>query len=135
MTNQADVDTLLAAVSQLVERQHQLGRRVVPHVLQRGRFDGEPIVPETVVFFTDGVPTNERMRQPRLSRRAAGRAAGTGRCRGRRRAARDYSQVGFNRADFISNKFRQSVRMIGVGVGRHHAASRPGSSTPVRATG
>jgi hypothetical protein len=28
-----------------------------------------------------------------------------------------FSQVGFNRADFIANKFRRSVRLIGVGVG------------------
>ena len=75
------------------------------------------MLPETVVFFTDGVPTDERSRRSGSARRAAGRSAGARACRGRHRPARTYSQVGFNRADFISNKFRRSVRMIGVGVG------------------
>ncbi len=28
-----------------------------------------------------------------------------------------YNQVAFNRADYIANKFRRSVRLVGVGVG------------------
>ncbi len=122
MTNQADVNTLLASIDDLKGSwtTSPNGSTNWEDALFRTFYkaDGSTAdtIPGTVVFFTDGVPTNDR-----LVRRATPGivpaeppppgspwAASTGSV---------YSQVGFRRADFISNQFRRSVRMIGVGVG------------------
>jgi hypothetical protein len=81
-------------------------------------------LPDTVVFFTDGVPTYSRLDDPlypaTVTRGAPGiltndppppapgwpLASGTA-----------YNQVSFNRANHIATKFRSSVKLIGVGVG------------------
>ena len=78
------------------------------------------IVPETVVFFTDGVPNRDRLTQraggsgsvvpslpaPQLSPPWPSQGSG-------------YSQTAYNRAEFIAKDFRvaPSIDLIGVGVG------------------
>ena len=122
MTNQADVDTLLASINDLKGSWSSSpnGGTNWEEALFRTFYkaDGSTadVIPETVVFFTDGVPTFDRLvhksspgiipAEPPAP--AAPWAASTGSA---------YSQVAFRRADFISNQFRRSVRMVGVGVG------------------
>ena len=87
------------------------------------------MIPETVVFFTDGVPTWERLARradpgvlPALAARSGAPwpdANGS-----------SYNQVAFNRADYIANKFRRSVRLVGVGVGAGITASSDWIVTP-----
>ncbi len=81
--------------------------------------DGNPTtpVPGLVVFFTDGVPTFDRLDS----------ATGTGPLLAEPPAlptppwpssnGYQYSQVAWNRADHIAREFRSSVRLVGVGVG------------------
>ncbi len=91
MTNEADVTTLLAAIDTLKatgrqRRRHQLGGSALPHLL---RSDGTtaPVPPETVVFFTDGVPTFDRLGAPHRSRHPAGAADAVRARHGRTRPA------------------------------------------------
>ena len=79
-----------------------------------------PIMPETVVFFTDGVPNRDRLTQraggassvvpsqpaPQLSPPWPSQGSG-------------YSQTAYNRAEYIAKDFRvaPSIDLIGVGVG------------------
>ncbi len=73
----------------------------------------EPI-PNRVVFFTDGIPTFDRLVHRTGDLPAdppnpgPAWAASTGGA---------YSQVAFNRADFIAREFRGPIDLIGVGVG------------------
>jgi prepilin-type N-terminal cleavage/methylation domain-containing protein len=122
MTNQADVNTLLAAINTLQGSwsSNPNGGTNWEEALYRTFYkaDGSTadIIPEAVVFFTDGIPTFDRLvyhtspgiipAEPPAP--SAPWAASTG---------SSYSQVAFRRADYISNQFRRSVRMIGVGVG------------------
>jgi hypothetical protein len=122
MTNQADVNTLLAAIDTLKGSwsSNPNGGTNWEEALYRTFYkaDGSTAdtIPEAVVFFTDGIPTFDRLvyhTSPGIipAEPAAPGApwpASTG---------SSYSQVAFNRADYISNQFRRSVRMIGVGVG------------------
>lgn len=89
-------------------------------------------LPDTMVFFTDGVPTYSRLDDPlypvTVTRGAPGvlpaepaapgapwpLASGTA-----------YNQVSFNRANHIATRFRSTVRMIGVGVGPDISLSSP----------
>ena len=71
-------------------------------------------VPNKVVFFTDGIPTFDRLvhrtgalpADPPDPGPAWADSTGSG-----------YSQVAFNRADFIAREFRGPIDLIGVGVG------------------
>jgi hypothetical protein len=122
MTKDADVNTLLSAVSGLQGSwsTNPYGGTNWEEALYRTFFnaDGSTAqqIPDTVVFFTDGVPTFDRMvyktspgilpAQPPAP--PAPWAASTG---------STYSQVAFNRANYIATQFRSSVKLIGVGVG------------------
>ncbi len=116
MTNQADVDALLLAIEGLRSNGGTNWEDGLFRTFYQADGSTASVIPETVVFFTDGVPTWER-----LARRAdpgvlpalpAAPGAPWPNANGS-----SYNQVAFNRADFIANKFRRSVRMIGVGVG------------------
>ena len=116
MTNQADVDALLLAIEGLRSNGGTNWEDGLFRTFYQADGSTAPVIPETVVFFTDGVPTWER-----LARRAdpgvlpslpAAPGAPWPDANGS-----SYNQVAFNRADFIANQFRRSVRMIGVGVG------------------
>ena len=87
--------------------------------------DGSPaaIVPNTVVFFTDGVPNRDRAygrrtrRTPprtRRFRRATGAPATTTTWAN---TNRNFSNGAFKRAETIAADFRGAVRLIGVAVG------------------
>ena len=123
MTVQADVDALLAAVDDLKGSwtgQSPLGGTNWEEALFRTFYEADgstaAILPKTMVFFTDGVPTFDRLvhktdpgvlpAQPPAP--GAPWDASTGYA---------YSQVAFNRADYIANAFRRNSRFIGVGVG------------------
>ena len=108
----------------VAERQwwDELGRRDLPYVLRtrQRRRGGTPITPKTVVFFTDGVPTWDRITKrgapgvlttmPAVVGSAQGWFDSTGSA---------YSQVAFNRADYWADKWRavEDTKLIGVGVG------------------
>jgi len=94
-------------------------------------------LPDTVVFFTDGVPTYSRLDDAQfpnaVTRGAPGVLTGTPapppppwpNANG---AA--YNQVAFNRANHIATQFRSSVRLIGVGVGPDVSLSSPWMADP-----
>ena len=123
MTNQADVDALLAAVGNLRSNGGTNWEDALFRTFYKPDGSVASKIPETVVFFTDGVPTFDRL--DRTDGRGPFRASpgvlpaqppvpgapwaqSTG---------NSYTQVGFNRADYIANKFRQSTRFVGVAVG------------------
>ncbi len=122
MTKDADVTTLLNAVSGLQGSwsTNPYGGTNWEEALYRTFYNADgstaQLIPDTVVFFTDGVPTFDRMvyktspgilpAQPPAP--PAPWAASTG---------STYSQVAFNRANYIATQFRSSVKFIGVGVG------------------
>lgn len=97
--------------------------------------DGDPttLLPNLVVLFTDGAPTLDRLggsfyrngvttlpAQPADPGSAWPDSTG-----------RQFSQVAWNRAEFIASKFRSVVRLVGVGVGgigsRSFSFTDPGS--------
>ncbi|MGB0111722.1 MAG: VWA domain-containing protein, partial [Ilumatobacteraceae bacterium] len=122
MTNQADVDLLLAAVDDLKGSWSggSQGGTNWEEALFRTMYNADgstpAIIPNTVVFFTDGVPTFDRLvhktspgvlpAQPPAPGAPWDSSTGS-----------SFSQVAFNRADYIANYMRKNVRMIGVGVG------------------
>ena len=122
MTNQADVDALLAGVDDLRGSwsTNPQGGTNWEEALFRTFYaaDGStaPVIPKTMVFFTDGVPTFDRLvhltspgvlpAQPPAPGAPWPNSSGSA-----------YSQVAFNRADYIANAFRRNVRFVGVGVG------------------
>ncbi len=126
--------TLLAAdrrPSSDRRRWHQLGGRLVPCLLRAGGTDFIQHTPETVVFFTDGEPTYER-----LAHRAAGggdiptQPAPVGNwpqySGGAYSNGSDYSQVAFDRANWVVNSVRGST------TGSSAWASATGSRTANR---
>jgi hypothetical protein len=82
----------------------------------------QSIVPDKVLFFTDGEPTVSRINATSTSTAPTSRpprqvelASGT----------TSYRQEAFNRAKFIVDQFRSSVDFIGVGVGPAFSNSSP----------
>jgi len=74
------------------------------------------VVPKTVVFFTDGVPTFDRL----VQRTSPGVLPADPAAPGAPWPTSNgtaYSQVAFDRARHIADEFRTSTRLIGVGVG------------------
>ena len=128
MTNEADVATLLAAVDTLKDDwSGSNGGTNWEEAFFRTFYapDGTTVdPPETVVFFTDGVPTFDRLvhhtapgilpAQPPDPGPAWPDSTGS-----------SYSQVAFNRTDYIATQVRAYVRLIGVGIG----GANTGSST------
>jgi prepilin-type N-terminal cleavage/methylation domain-containing protein len=124
MTNEADVDALLNAISGLQgswpsDSQRRGGTNWEEALFRTFRnSDGTTasVIPETVVFFTDGVPTFDRLgyrtspgvlpAEPPAPGLPWPESTGS-----------EFSQVAFNRANHIATVFRSSVRLIGVGVG------------------
>lgn len=131
MTNESDVATLLAAINTLQDSWSS-GTNNPPFSGQNGGTNWEEAlfrtfyapdgtttdpVPDTVVFFTDGVPTFDRLvrrtspgvlpaQPPAASVPPWSTSTGSA-----------YNQVAFNRADFIAQQFRGPVDLIGVGIG------------------
>ncbi len=116
MTNQADVDALLLAIDGLRSNGGTNWEDGLFRTFYQADGTTASVIPETVVFFTDGVPTWER-----LARRAdPGVLPAEPPAPGAPwpdANGSSYNQVAFNRADYIANKFRRSVRLVGVGVG------------------
>jgi hypothetical protein len=71
-------------------------------------------LPGTVVFFTDGVPTNSRLNNSSSTSPADPPAALPGYST---TMNGNYQQQGFYRANLIAAQFRDTTRFIGVGVG------------------
>ena len=126
MTDQADVDALLASVDtlQFVWSGSNGGTNWEEGLFRTfNAADGStaPVIPETVVFFTDGVPTFDRLVHktapgvlpPDPPAPAPGWPVSNG---------SSYSQVAFNRANYIATWARSSVNLIGVAVGSAMAA-------------
>ena len=122
MTNQADVETLLAAVDTLKGSWSggSQGGTNWEEALFRTFYETDGSIastlPDTVVFFTDGVPTFDRM----VHLTAPGVLPADPPPPGAPWATSSgsqYSQVAFRRADYIANRFRRNVNLIGVGVG------------------
>ena len=131
MTNEADVNALLASIDDLRGSWSSSSVRNGGTNWEEAMFrtfyqpDGStaPTIPETVVFFTDGVPTFDRLDRTDgygPFRSAPGVLPAQPAPPGLPWAVSSgssFSQVAFNRADHIANKFRRSVRLVGVGVG------------------
>ena len=122
MAKESDVAELLAAVDTLRFDWSTAGNPNGGTNWEEGLFRAfytsegllsEP-VPSKVVFFTDGIPTFDRLvhrtgdlpDDPPDPGPAWADSTGFG-----------YSQVAFNRADFIAREFRGPIDLIGVGVG------------------
>jgi len=126
MTNQADVDALLAAIGDLRDFPNLgrwpgiIGGTNWEEALFRTFYEADgstaAVIPETVVFFTDGVPTFDRLVHSTTPGVLPALPPAPGDPWPDSTGSR-YSQVAFNRADYIANQFRRSVRLIGVGVG------------------
>lgn len=114
MLNQTDVDALSAAVSQLRSNGGTNWEDALFRLFYNSDGTVQTIIPETVVFFTDGVPTYSRVNHTSASAstnppaRLAGYPAANGSA---------YNQEAFYRANYIAQAFRASVNFIGVGVG------------------
>lgn len=122
MTDQSDVNALLSAVDDLKGSWSggSRGGTNWEEALYRTMYEADgstpSIIPNTIVFFTDGVPTYDRLvhktdpgvlpAQPPAPGEPWDASSGS-----------SYSQVAFNRADYIANYIRKNVRFIGVGVG------------------
>lgn len=122
MTDSADVSALLASVSDLRGNWNTYPRGGTNW--EEGLFrtfynaDGSlaQTIPNTIVFFTDGVPTFDRL----VQRTSPGALPALPTDPGDQwpdSTGSAYSQVAFNRSNHIANTFRRSVRFIGVGVG------------------
>ncbi len=122
MTDQADVNTLLASISDLRGSwsTNPSGGTNWEEALFRTFYKADgttaATIPDSVVFFTDGVPTFDRLVQRTTPGVIPAEPAAPG-LPWAVSTGSAYSQVAFRRADFIANKYRRSVRFIGVGVG------------------
>jgi hypothetical protein len=122
MTNEADVNHLLASIDDLRGSwsSYPNGGTNWEEALFRTFYQANgstaSVIPSKVVFFTDGVPTFDRL----VFKSDPGVIPANPPAPGPQWSASTgsvYSQVAFNRANFIANQFRRSVRLIGVGVG------------------
>ena len=84
-------------------------------------------VPNRVVFFTDGVPTFDRLVHRTGALPADPPDPGPAWADSNGSA---YSQVAFNRADFIAREFRGPIDLIGVGVGAIASGTENWVSSP-----
>lgn len=145
LTEQADVDALLGVIPNLQGSWPGVPARDGGTNWEDALFrtfytpDGQiqQSLPDTVVFFTDGMPTygrlNDVQHSAAVTRGAPGVLTGTPapppppwpNANGTA-----YNQVSFNRASFIATQFRSSVRLIGVGVGAGITDSSSWMSNP-----
>lgn len=117
MTVDADVQALLNAIDTEIQQQ---GGTNWEDGLFRTFYNADgsiaQTIPDTIVFFTDGVPTYDRL----VKRTSPGVLPELPADPGDQwddSTGSSYSQVAFNRANYLANKFRRSVRFVGVGVG------------------
>jgi len=126
MTDPAQVTTLLGLVDGMTFGGYTNWEDGLFRTFYKADATIAAIVPETVVFFTDGVPNRDRTTQragggssvvpsepaPQLSPPWPSQGGG-------------YSQTAYNRAEFIAKDFRvaPSISLIGVGVGGIHGSS------------
>lgn len=121
MLNDADVDELRTAVGGLVADGGTNWEDAFHRMFYTETGSVQSVLPETVLFFTDGQPTWHRMwattspaapvdppaAQPELI------------------SAGWYDQQSFNRAQYIVEQFRSAVNLIGVGVGPTFSGTSP----------
>lgn len=135
MTDEAQVTELYNAVDSLKGSwsQNPYGGTNWEEALFRTFYTPEAttaaIMPETVVFFTDGVPTFDRL----VHRTSPGILPSEPPDPGEPwpdSTGSSYSQVAFNRANYIATWARASVNLIGVGVGADITKSSTWISNP-----
>ncbi|MCU1396806.1 MAG: hypothetical protein JWM34_5234 [Ilumatobacteraceae bacterium] len=124
MLNQTDVDALLALVNTGLQsftgplNVNNRGGTNWEDALYRTFYAADGTVaqnlPGTVVFFTDGVPTFDRLAYKTSTAAATPPAALPGYPTSN---GSSFNQQAFYRANLIAAAFRDSTRMIGVGVG------------------
>ncbi|MFZ4719598.1 MAG: vWA domain-containing protein [Ilumatobacteraceae bacterium] len=135
MTKDADVTALLGAVNNLQGSWSNSpnGGTNWEEALYRTFYNADgttaATIPDTMLFFTDGVPTFDRLvyrsspgiipSQPPVPTAPWATSNGS-----------VYSQVAFDRANYLATQFRSSVRFIGVGVGNGITSSSTWISDP-----
>ncbi len=125
MTDPAQVNTLLGLVDSMSFGGYTNWEDGLFRTFYKADATIAAIVPETVVFFTDGVPNRDRLTQragsgsvvpalpaPQLSPPWPSQGSG-------------FSQTAYNRAEYIAKDFRvaPSIDLIGVGVGGINGSS------------
>lgn len=122
MTNEDDVNALLASVNTIqgqwttVPNGATNWEEALFRVFRAASGATTASIPGTLVFFTDGVPTYDRL----VYRTSPGVLPAEPPAPGApwpTSTGGSYSQVAFNRARYLADEFRTSVRFIGVGVG------------------
>lgn len=137
MTNEADVAHLLSRINDLQGTWPNTSARnggtnweeALFRTFYQANGSTAAVIPSKVVFFTDGVPTFDRL----VHRSTPGVIPPNPPAPGPMwptSTGSAYSQVGFNRANYIANQFRRSVRLIGVGVGADITQSSPWIADP-----
>ncbi len=122
MTKDSEVSTLLTAIDTLKGTWSSSPNggtnweEALFRTLRQSDATTTGLVPKTIVFFTDGVPTFDRLVQRTspgvLPTDPAALGAPWPTANGSA-----YNQVAFDRARFLADEFRTSARIIGVGVG------------------
>ena len=122
MTKESEVTTLLTAIDGLLGSWSSSPNggtnweEALFRTLRQSDGTTTSLLPKTIVFFTDGVPTFDRL----VYRTSPGSLPADPVAPGAPWPTSNgsaYSQVGFNRARFLADEFRTSARIIGVGVG------------------
>jgi len=135
MTNESDVTTLIASVDNLVGSWQTTPNggtnweEALFRVLRNANGTTADLLPNTVVFFTDGVPTFNRL----VQRTSPGVLPADPAAAGAPWPVANgsvYNQVAFERARFLADLFRTSIRFIGVGVGSSISSSSTWISDP-----
>ncbi len=109
-----DVTSLLDAVDGLTSNGYTNWEDALFRTFYNSDGTVQSILPDMVLFFTDGVPTRSRVTQNSASAsitppaRLVGYPAEN---------TTEFNQESFYRANYIAQQFRSSVRLIGVGVG------------------
>lgn len=122
MTKDSDVSTLLSSVDSIVGTWTTVPNgatnweEALFRTFRAANGATSATLPNTLVFFTDGIPTYDRL----VYRTAPGVLPPDPPAPGApwpTSSGGSYSQVAFNRARYLADEFRTSVRFIGVGVG------------------
>ena len=124
MTDEADVNHLLASIDDLRGSWSSSSARnggtnweeALFRTFYQANGSTAATIPAKVVFFTDGVPTFDRLGYKSSPGILPANPPAPG-SQWPESTGSVYSQVAFNRANHIANQFRRSVRLIGVGVG------------------
>ncbi|MCU1400973.1 MAG: hypothetical protein JWN62_4082 [Acidimicrobiales bacterium] len=122
MLDQTQVDTLLNLVNSTLQsyvgqpypRGGTNWEDALYHVFYKSDGTVAADLPDTLVFFTDGVPTFDRLAYKSSAASATPPAKQSGYADS---TGTQYAQQSFNRADLIADQFRGTTQFIGVGVG------------------